>query len=475
MSADLAALVRSGAPVACKPHARHLLATDAWRGLGAALAATPGASLVALWADAAQVHALITTDLDQEVFIVSVPVEAGVYPALSLAWPMAVPFERAIADLWGHRAEGGANGGMNGRPWLDHGRWPLTEPLAARSGPMPPPPEAPVFPMPAGATHQVPLGPVMGGISAAAHLRLHAVGTRVVAAEARLGYAHRGVLLLMRGKSPRVAARFAARLAGAATVAHATAFAMATEAALGVAPPERAVALREVMRGLERIADGLDALADIRAAIGLDVAAARCGRAREVLARAIGAAFGHRLMLDAVVPGGVAADMAANGEGALLRALAVVEEECAAQARLHDGDGGFASRLRGAGTVPRALAVAFAAPEAAGDALARDAARLTAIHAAAARVRLMIGRLPDGALTVALPVGDGEGIARVDGPRGAVWHWLRLEGGAITASFARDPGWALWPLLEHAVAGAEIADVPVVMASLRPGVSGVDS
>ena len=41
----------------------------------------------------------------------------------------------------------------------------------------------------------------------------------------------------MRGKSPRAAARFAARLAGEATVAHSIAFARATEAALGCEVP----------------------------------------------------------------------------------------------------------------------------------------------------------------------------------------------------------------------------------------------
>jgi Ni,Fe-hydrogenase III large subunit len=479
MSMELAALIRSGVAVPCKPYHRYLLPPDAWRGLGAALAATPGAALVALWADTAQVHALIRNDLDGDTLLASVPVEAGAYPALSPACPAtasaAAWFERAIADLWGHRAEAAADE----RPWLDHGRWPLTWPMAARPVPMGPPPEAPVFTSPAGGTHQVPVGPVpfeavRGGVGAAAHLRLHAAGTVVAAAEARLGYAHRGVLALMRGKPARVAARFAARLAGEATVAHSLGFALAVEAALDVAPPERAAALREVMVGLELVAETVDALGVLRAAVGLDVAAARCARAREMLARAVGAAFGHRLMMDAVVPGGVAADLAANGEAALLRALSVVAEECDAQARLHARHAGFAARLRDAGVVPRAIAASFAAPDAAGDTLARDEARLARLAAAVPRVRARLARLPEGALTVALPVGDGEGIGHADGPRGAVWYWLRLEGGAVAAAFARDPGWALWPLLERAVAGMEMEDVPVVIASLRPSVPGMD-
>src|SRR4029078_13549167 len=96
---------------------------------------------------------------------------------------------------------------------------------------------------------QLPLGPVHGGISPPAHLRVAIIGESIALTEVRLGYAHKGALALMRGKSPRAAARFAARLAGEATVAHSIAFARATEAALGGEGPPRALALRENLGG----------------------------------------------------------------------------------------------------------------------------------------------------------------------------------------------------------------------------------
>ena len=48
----------------------------------------------------------------------------------------------------------------------------------------------------------------------AAHLRLSLDGPAIRRAELRLGFTHKGTLALMRGKSPRAAARFAARLSG---------------------------------------------------------------------------------------------------------------------------------------------------------------------------------------------------------------------------------------------------------------------
>lgn len=110
--------------------------------------------------------------------------------------------------------------------------------------------------------------------------------------EARLGYAHKGTLGLIRGKSPRGAARFAARLSGVDAVAHGWAFAMAAEAAAGRAVPPRATVLRGVLAELERVANHLDAWAAACRAAGAGECAAAAARLREILRRAIGAAFG---------------------------------------------------------------------------------------------------------------------------------------------------------------------------------------
>ncbi len=52
-------------------------------------------------------------------------------------------------------------------------------------------------------------------------------------------------------------------------------------------------------------------------------------------------------------------------------------------------------------------------------------------------------------------------------PRGAVWHWLRLDGGTIAAAFAADPSWRLWPVQEAASVGAAAADLDADRPLLR--------
>jgi Ni,Fe-hydrogenase III large subunit len=75
--------------------------------------------------------------------------------------------------------------------------------------------------------HQIPVGPVHAGVIEPGHFRFTVQGETVVRLETLLGYAHKGTLGLMSARSPRVAARFAARLSGDSTVAHSLAFALA--------------------------------------------------------------------------------------------------------------------------------------------------------------------------------------------------------------------------------------------------------
>jgi Ni,Fe-hydrogenase III large subunit len=397
-----------------------------------------------------------------------------------------------IRDLWGHAAAGG----RDDRPWLDHGRWPHTQPLSPRpglAGGMVEPPEFFVVDEPG--AMQIPVGPIHGSIEEPAHLRLTTRGETVLRAEARLGYAHKGTLALMRGKSSRTAARFVARLAAEATVAHALAFARAAEAALDVAAPPRAVALRAVMAELERIAGHLDDLGRLADAAGLAPLHASAGQQRELLLRAAERAFGHRLMMDVVVPGGVAADIAPDGESAIRRALDVLAAAMPTLRRRLDpllgrlegvgviagaDVGGVVGRAAGHGFDARVLHPAYRALglapaiEHAGDAAARCRVRLAEIADSLHMLHALFDELPEGPTSITLLADSGEGIGCAESLRGAVWHWLRLDHGQIAAAFPCDPGWTLWPLAEAAIASGPAEDVDLIRLSCSLPASGLD-
>jgi Ni,Fe-hydrogenase III large subunit len=491
-------IIRSAPAEICHPWLRHILSHTEWTALAHA-APIEFWVLLAHWADSVQAHALFLDPESLTVFPVSTPIEAGTYPALSSTLPAAAWYERMIHDLWGHQAIGATDL----RPWLDHGNWPLSPPMAIRPEPRPPA-EPPLL---AGPYHDdamvLPLGPLWGELDEAAHLRLTLNGPVIHRAEALLGFTHKGTLTLMRGKSPRTAARFAARLSADATVAHSTAFAQATEAAMDVSAPPRAVGLRIVMQEIERIAAHLDTMAEVARLADAPVLRTSCGFLREILLRASEAAFGHRLMMDCVVPGGVATDIAEGGPQVILRALGDIASELPTIRRLHDAPA-LSSRLTGigraggklaaslgvGGVVGRASGHAFDARTvfapgyqdldpyfatgSAGDAAARQQLRILEIEESLRLVGAALDMIPDGPVSVALPQVSGEGVGCAESIRGDVWHWLRLDHGQIAAIFPRDPGWALWPLVEQVLRHASPDDVDLIRASFALPASGMD-
>jgi Ni,Fe-hydrogenase III large subunit len=491
-------IIRTSEAEICRPWLRHILSHADW--VAAANAAHAESwILLAHWADTIQVHALFLDPNALRIVPVSAPVEDGLYPALSPAFSGAAWYERMIRDLWGHDA----SSGRDSRPWLDHGTWPQSHPMAARPGTRPSIEPPALMDAEREDAMILPLGPVWGQLNEAAHLRLTLTGSVIDRAEGFLGFTHKGTLALMRGKSPRTAARYAARLSGDATVVHSVAFAQATEFALDVVAPPRAIALRVVMMEIERIAGHLDNLAEIGRLADAGAVHAKGGYLREILLRASEAAFGHRLMMDCVVPGGIGIDIAQGGTEVVLRVLGEIASELPALRKLHNG-GAFSSRLSGLGRAGETLVTALGvggivgrasgrafdvraafmtdytglgpriAVLAAGDAAARQKQRIFEIGESLRLIGAALQALAEGPISAVLPQVSGEGIACAESTRGDVWHWLRLDHGQIAAVFVRDPGWALWPLAEQVLRGAAAEDADLIRASLALPASGMD-
>ena len=109
------------------------------------------------------------------------------------------------------------------------------------------------------------------------------------------------------------AAVLAGRVSGDSTVAYALAFARAIEAAHGIDVPRRAVWLRALMAELERLANHFGDIGAICNDAAFAMMHAQCGHLREQVLRVADHCFGHRLMMDRVVPGGVERDLPSDG------------------------------------------------------------------------------------------------------------------------------------------------------------------
>ena len=279
------------------------------------------------------------------------------FPSVARVHPPALRLERTIHDLYGLVPEGCPDQ----RGWLDHGRWGVRHPLGERAV-APGTGDTYAFHAAEGPPlHQIPVGPVHAGIIEPGHFRFNANGETVVRLEQRLGYVHKGIDGLMVGAPLERAAKLAARVSGDSTVAYSIAFARAVEAALGIEAPGRALWLAALMAELERLANHLGDIGAICNDASFSLLHAHCGILREHVLRACNACFGHRLMMDRVVPGGVTADLDKNGIVAIRTLLDTINRHFPELIELYDNTTSLQDRTVSTGILSSALVTQYGA------------------------------------------------------------------------------------------------------------------
>jgi Ni,Fe-hydrogenase III large subunit len=486
-----------------RPWPRAIVDVEGWES-ATVLAADGRCTLLGLWGEKDAVHMALAVQDPPEIAVLSLPCPDGVFPSVGRHHPPAIRLERAIRDLFGLTPQGA----VDARPWLDHGRWGKRRPLGdaqadAGAGEL-----YAFLPVEGESLHQIPVGPVHAGIIEPGHFRFTANGETVVRLEERLGYVHKGIEGLMAGAEVAHAARLAGRVSGDSTVAYAVAFAQAVEVALDVTAPPRAQWLRALMIELERLANHLGDIGAICNDASFAIMLAHCGILRERVLRAANAAFGHRLMRDRVVPGGVAADLSDAGVDAIRSLLREIRARFPTLVQLYDRTTSLQDRTVATGSLSAALARQFGAggyvgrasdrafdarqlpaplpygelsfeivTRSDGDVNARVWVRIDEVTHSLALIERILERLPSGGTHVALPsAGEArEGMAIVEGFRGDILVWLRLSpDGRIARCHLRDPSWFQWPLLEAVIEGNIVADFPLCNKSFNCSYSGHD-
>jgi Ni,Fe-hydrogenase III large subunit len=273
--------------------------------------------------------------------------------------------------------------------------------------------------------------------------------------------------------------------------------------------PRRALYLRALMAELERLANHFGDIGAICNDASFTIMHAQCGILRERTLRTADACFGHRLMMDRVVPGGVAADLGTEGIARLRWLLENVRRRFPELIEIYDntaslqdrtvatgylaptlarqfGAGGYVGRASGrAFDARRALAyppydeLEFDVPVfEEGDVNARVWVRIREVEHSLSLIEQIVNRLPDGAVKVEVDNHRGkvrEGVALVEGFRGDVLVWLRIDAvGRVARCHLRDPSWFQWPLLEAAIEGNIVADFPLCNKSFNCSYSGHD-
>ena len=434
------------------------------------------------------------------------------FPDLTPIFPAANRMQRAIYDLFGVAAEAD-----DPRPWLWLASWPIDQfPLrrdfVASPTWEPGQEEYDFVKVDGDGVHEIPVGPVHAGIIEPGHFRFQVVGEKVLRLEERLGYTHKGIEKRFEALPLIDGGRLAGRVSGDSTVAYAWAYAQAVECIADIAPPPRAEWLRALCLERERLANHLGDLGALGNDGGFAFGLAQFSRLREDVLRANDAAFGHRMLMDIVAPGGVARDLALEHVHAMHDEADRIAREVAELRSIYDEHAGLQDRFRACGRVSPELATKLGLLGLAGRAsgLARDlrcafpcapyawlGVRMAVEQAGdvAARVAVRFDEVLEstrliGAITAALldPPAAGDfrttpgdvpadrlAIGYIEGWRGPVL--VALESGAngtIRRCHPHDPSWSNWPVIEHAVIGNIVPDFPLINKSFNLSYSGHD-
>jgi Ni,Fe-hydrogenase III large subunit/Ni,Fe-hydrogenase III component G len=428
---------------------------------------------------------------------------------LSTIFPAADRMQRSVADMLGLHPTGGGNH----RKWLRHAAWPgNVHPLRKSfdiTSSFPLGEDAyPFVSVTGNGVHEIAVGPVHAGTIEPGHFRFSIVGERVLRLEERLGYTHKGIEKRFESMTHEQGAKLAGRISGDSTVAYAWAYAQAAESVCGCTPPDRALWLRALFLELERIHNHLGDLGYLGNDAALSFGFAQFWILKEDVLRMNEELFGHRYLMDRVVPGGVACDLDNAGLLRIAEILRKIESETAILKDIYDDHAGMQDRFLTTGRVTPELAARLGlsglagrasgqawdlreqypcvpydqldvqmATHRNGDVAARVIVRFEEIAESVRLIRSMLGRLPAGETLISMgKAAEWKlGVGWVEGWRGEILVALHTaKDNRIHRLHPHDPSWQAWPVLEHAIIGNIVPDFPLINKSFNLSYSGVD-
>ena len=272
-------------------------------------------------------------------------------------------------------------------------------------------------------------------------------------------------------------------------------------------PPPRALWLRALLLERERVANHLGDLGYLGNDVALPFGLMQFMRLREDWLRLNARLFGHRFLMDRVVPGGVAVDLDDDGSRAIAAQCDALEGELRTLKGIYDEHAGLQDRFLTTGRVTPQLAETLGviglagrasgqrwdlrsnhpcAPydrleprmcvERNGDVAARALVRFAEIRESLNLVRRILRDMPAGEIRREVrSEPDKHGFGWIEGWRGDVLVALETGGdGRIRRCHCHDPSWQNWPALEHAVIDNIVPDFPLINKSFNLSYAGPD-
>jgi Ni,Fe-hydrogenase III large subunit/Ni,Fe-hydrogenase III component G len=443
--------------------------------------------------------------------LVNAPLAENVFPSI-VEWIHAADWhEREAEDLFGIRFEGHPHLGdfvLHDDAWQE-GVTPMRRGFDAATALRNRRPDADWHPrriVQEPGAFVMPIGPKFSGVTESVHFLLETVGEDVIRSSTRLFYKWRAVEKLAEGKTVEEVLLLAERFAATTAFAHGLAFVQAVELIGGAEVPPRARMLRVFLAELERLRQHAGAIQEICESTALVVATSQAGLLEEELLRVSGELAGHRYLFGLLAPGGL---LCGPPTEVCRKALSRAQDILRRLNELERGlqiSSSFLDRLEEVGIISAATAKAYSlvGPVARASGLARDLrrarpylgyeafnfevpteregdgyARLRVLFAEARQsVRIMeqaVAVMTEGDVWRPMKLRAGAALGSVEAPRGATFHWVRLdEGGRIVRYRVITPSFTNWHSFHLAAEKFAFQDFPIILSTFDLSVAEND-
>ncbi|MDD5255501.1 MAG: nickel-dependent hydrogenase large subunit [Candidatus Omnitrophica bacterium] len=350
----------------------------------------------------------------------------------------------------------------------------------------------------------IPIGPYHPLQEEPEFFQLYDEGEKVVDIDIIIGYNHRGIEKLSESKHFDQVAFLVERICGICSSSHPYAYVLAVEDILGgeaAVVPERAVYIRTVVDELQRIHSHLLWLGLAGHFIGYNTVWMWAWKYREPVLDLFEMVTGNRNNYAMLKIGGVRRDIKDEDIPVIKKTL----DELVPAVRMFEGavmdDPVIRARLEGVGILTREQAIDYSVVgptarasgldmdvrrddpygayarldwniivEKTGDIFAKTVIRIREMQESIRIIRQCLDKLPPGAIDADVKdIPPGEGIGRVEAPRGECFHYIKSDGtNRPVRHKIRAPSYMNVASNKVAVIGGTLSDATITLAAVDP-------
>ena len=352
----------------------------------------------------------------------------------------------------------------------------------------------------------IPFGPQHPVLPEPLHLDLVVDDEVVVEAIPQIGFVHRGLERLTQTRDYNQFIYIAERICGICAFGHSLGYAETVEELMGVEVPKRAEYLRVILHELSRVHSHLLWLGLAADAFGYESLFMHCWRLRERILDVFEATTGGRVILSAVLVGGMVRDQDSSTLQMMRDTLEGIKDEYAQLCKAFLEDSSVKNRLVGVGTISTedALNYNMVGPfarasnvnndvrllgrggyadlsdfqpilETGGDCFARAKVRALEVLQSIDIINEMIDKIPDGPVfeeVKGAPAAGAQACNTLEQPRGECYYYALGNGTKYLERMRmRTPTSVNLAGMATALKGCDLADVNMIVLTIDPCIS----